>query len=215
MLTRHINVAESLLKSHGSRRKLRELAGKIEGALTELERASEEYKSFLELEGSQEHLELTEKAIERANLCLENIEISINEMESEPPSEASIIYAPSLQFKSTSGDSSPLRASENELRARVMDLQVEQAKREAQRRLEEERKRAEILEQERQLQDHRRIRELEYEVERLRLEAQLDIPDKNIRDPEHIENRLRDFEDSEIETVYRNIKPRYGKCWQC
>ena len=56
---RHINVAESLLKSHGSRRKLRKLAGKIQWALTELERASEEYESFLELEGLQEHLELT------------------------------------------------------------------------------------------------------------------------------------------------------------
>ena len=128
------------MKSHGSRRKLRELAGKIEGALTKLERASEEYESFLELEGLQEHLELTEKAIERANLCLENIEISINKRESEPPSEAGIIYAPSLQFKSTSGDSSLSRTSENERCAQVTDLQVEQAQREAQRRLEEERK---------------------------------------------------------------------------
>ena len=41
-----------------------------------------------------------------------------------------------------------------------MDLQVEQAKREAQRRLEKDRKRAENLEQERELQEHRRIREL-------------------------------------------------------
>lgn len=89
-----------------------------------------------------------------------------------------------------------------------MDLQIEQAKKEAQRRLEEERKRAENLEQERQLQEHRRIRELEYEVERLRLEAQLVIPDKIKRDPEDIENRLRDFEDVEIETVYRDIKPK-------
>ena len=143
-----LTFVESLLKSHGSRRKLRELAGKIEGALTEPERASEEYESFFELEGLQEHLELTEKAIEIANLCLENIEILINERESEPSSEAGIIYAPSLQFKSTSGDSSPSRASENERRVRVMDIQVEQAKREAQHRQEEERKRAEILEQE-------------------------------------------------------------------
>ena len=207
-LTRHINVAESLLKSHGSRRKLRELAGKIEEALRELERASEEYESFLELEGLQEHLELTEKAIERANLLLESIEISINERESEPPTEAGSKYAPSLPFESISGHSSPSRASESKRRARVMDLQVEQAKREAQRRLEEERKRAENLEQERQLQEHRHIRELEYEVERLRLEAQLDIPDKIKRDPEDIENRLRDFEDAEVETVYRDIKPK-------
>jgi len=53
---------------------------------------------------------------------------------------------------------------------------VEQAKREAQRRLEEERKRAENLEQERQLQEHRNIRELEYEAGRLRLEAH--VPNK-------------------------------------
>ena len=150
------------MKSCGSRRKLRELAGKIEEALRELERASEEYESFLELEGLQKHLELTEKATERANLCLENIEISLNERENEPPSEAGSEYARSLQFESASGQSPPSRASENERRTRVMDLQIEQAKKEAQRRLEEERKRAENLEQERQLQEHRRIRELEY-----------------------------------------------------
>jgi len=62
-LTRHINVAENLLKSHGSRRKLRELAAKIEKALKELERASEEYESFLELEGLQEHLTLNRPSL--------------------------------------------------------------------------------------------------------------------------------------------------------
>ena len=86
-LTRHINVAERLLKSYGCKRKLREQAGKIEGALTELERPSKENESCLELEGLQEHLELTEKAIERANLCLENIEIS----------EAGIIYPEDIE----------------------------------------------------------------------------------------------------------------------
>ena len=170
-LTRHINVAENLLKSRGSRRKQRGLAAKIEEALKELEQASEEYESFLELEGLQEHLMLTENAVQRANLCLESIEISINERESELPSEAGSEYVPSLRFESASGHGAPSRASESERRARVMDLQVEQAKREAQRRLEEERKRAENLEQERQLQEHRRIRELEYEAEKLRLEA--------------------------------------------
>jgi len=133
-VTRHINVAQNLLKSHGSRRKLRELVGKIEEALKELERASEEYESRLELEGLQEHLTLTENAIERANLCLESIEISTNERENEPPSEAGSEYAPSLRFESASGHGAPARASESERRAHVMDLQVEQAKREAQRR---------------------------------------------------------------------------------
>ena len=207
-LTRHINVAENLLNLRGSRRKLRELAAKIEGALKELERTSEEYESFLEFEGSQEHLTLTENPIERANLCLENIEIWINERKSEPPSEARSEYAPSLRFESASGHGLLSRASESERRARVMDLQVEQAKRKAQRRLEEQRKRAENLEQERQLQEHRRVRELEYEAEKLRLEAQLDIPTKGKGDPEDIEYRLRDFEDAEDETVYCEIKPK-------
>ena len=76
----------------------------------------------------QEHLTLTENAIERANLCLENTEISINERESEPPSEARSEYAPSLRFESASGYGLLSRASESERRARVMDLQVEQAK---------------------------------------------------------------------------------------
>jgi len=157
-LTRHINVAENLLKSRGSRRK-----------------------------------------------------ISVNERESELPSEAGSEYAPSLQFESASGHGSPSRVSESERRARVMDLQVEQAKREAQRRLEEERKRVENLEQERQLREHRRIRELEYEAEKLRLEAQLDIPTKGKGDQEDIESRLRDFEDAEDETVYCDIKLKISK----
>ena len=45
----------------------------------------------------------------------------------------------------------------------------------------------------------------------MRLEAQLDIPDKNKRDTEDIENRLRDFEDAEVETVYRDIKPKINE----
>ena len=89
-----------------------------------------------------------------------------------------------------------------------MNLQVEQAKREAQRRLEEECKRAENLEQERQLQGNRCIRELEYVAEKLRLEAQLDIPTKGKGDSEDTESRLRDFEDVEDETFYRDIKPQ-------
>ena len=46
-LTRHINVAENLLKSSGSRRKLGELAAKIEEALKEVELASEGYELLL------------------------------------------------------------------------------------------------------------------------------------------------------------------------
>ena len=92
-----------------------------------------------------------------------------------------------------------------------MDLQVEQAKREAHCRLEKEPKRAENLEQERQLQEHRRIRELEYEAEKLRLEAQLDIPTKGKGDPVGIESRFHDFEDAEEKTVYHDIKPQISE----
>ena len=40
------------------------------------------------------------------------------------------------------------------------------------------------------VQEQGRIRELEYEAEKLQLEAQLDIPTKGKGDPEDIENRL-------------------------
>ena len=92
-----------------------------------------------------------------------------------------------------------------------MDLQVEQAKREAQRRLEEERKRAENFEQARQWKEHRRIREHEYDAEKLQLEAQLNIPTKDKGDAEDIESCLRDFEDAEDKTVYRDIKPQISE----
>ena len=56
-VTRHINVAENLLKNRGSRRKLRELCDKIDEALKELESASEDYESLLEPEELQGHLD--------------------------------------------------------------------------------------------------------------------------------------------------------------
>ena len=148
-LTRRLNIAESLLKLRGNRRKLRELTSKIEDALRELEQASEEYETFLELEGLQEHLKRTEYAAERANSCLENIEIALSERENEPPSEAGSEYGPTIPFEMASGHSSSLRTSEVERRARVISLKVEQVKREAQRQPEEERKRAKIQEEER------------------------------------------------------------------
>ena len=49
MLTRHINIAENLLKLRGRRRKLRERAVKIEETLKELRQASEEYNHFWNL----------------------------------------------------------------------------------------------------------------------------------------------------------------------
>ena len=165
----------------------------------------------MELEGLREHLTSTENAIGRANQCLESIEISINERENEPPSQAGSEYAPSLPFESVSGHSAPSHGGETERRARVMGLQIEQAKREAQRRLEEERKRAENLEQERQVQEHRCIRELEYEVERLRLEALLDIHNNGKGGSADVESRLRDFEDIKVETVYCEIKPKISE----
>ena len=51
-------------------------------------------------------------------------------------------------------------------------------------------------EEERRLSESRRIRELEYEAERLRLEARLEEEEEQ-RDPESLANRLRDFEGEE------------------
>ena len=133
-VTKHINVVENLLKSHGSRRKLCELAEKI-------------FKDYIIISNKQ--------VIEGVNRCIENIAISINERVNKPPSDAGSDYTSSLPFESTSGQSKLLGMSESERRARVMDLQVEKAKREAQLQLEGERKRAENLELERQLQEHR------------------------------------------------------------
>ena len=45
----------------------------------------------------------------------------------------------------------------------------------------------------------------------MRLEAQFDIPIKGKGDPEDIENHLRDFEDTEDETVYCDIKPKLSE----
>ena len=45
----------------------------------------------------------------------------------------------------------------------------------------------------------------------MRLEAQLDIPTKGKGDLEDIESGLRDFEDAEEETVYRDIKPQISE----
>ena len=137
----------------------------------------------------QEHLTLTENAAERANLCLEIIEISTKKRLVVQRLVVNMCPRTDLS-QSASGHGAPSRASESERRARVMDLQVEQARREAQRRLEGERKRAENLEQERQLQEHRRIRELEYEAEKLRLEDHLDIRTEGKGDPDGIESRL-------------------------
>jgi len=55
---------------------------------------------------------------------------------------------PTIPFETSSGNSSSSRASEIERRAQVDSLKVEQAKREAKCRQEEERTRAEIQEEE-------------------------------------------------------------------
>ena len=76
-----------------------------------------------------------------------------------------------------------------------------QTKREAEARESEERRLAEEdlhrREEECRLSELRRIRELEYEAEQLRLQARLEEEDEN-RDPESLANRLRDFEGDEM-----------------
>ena len=62
------------------------------------QQASAEYRSFLELKELLKHLKLSEKAIEMANVCLENIEIVINKRVKAMFSEPCCDYAPLLEF---------------------------------------------------------------------------------------------------------------------
>ena len=101
-----------------------------------------------------------------------NIEIAHNEKENDL-SDVGSEYATTIPFETSSDHSLSSPGSEIERRVRVVSLKVEEPKKEAKRRQEEERKRAEIQEEERQKKERRHIRELEYEEERLRLEAQL------------------------------------------
>ena len=78
MVREHININLYLQKWHGSGENCLSLMEKIEAMLKDLEQASAEQKSFLELKGLQRYLKLTEKAIEMANVWLKNIEIMIN-----------------------------------------------------------------------------------------------------------------------------------------
>ena len=70
-----------------------------------------------------------------------------------------------------------------------------QARKEAEARVIEERR---LAEEERRLNESRWLRELEYEGERLRLQARLEEEEEQ-RDPESLANRLRDFESDEKE----------------
>lgn len=93
-----------------------------------------------------------------------------------------------------------LRSKSSDLikRARLAELKVIQAQKEAKQRAEEEQKQAEeelrLIQEKRRREEQRRIRELEYEVERIRLEAKIELEEET-KDPESLSNRLRDFDD--------------------
>ena len=93
-----------------------------------------------------------------------------------------------------------LRSKSSDLikRARLAELKVMQAQKEAKQRAEEEQKQAEeelrFIQDKRRREEQRRIRELEYEVERIRLEAKIELEEET-KDPESLSNRLRDFDD--------------------
>ncbi|KAK3726367.1 hypothetical protein QZH41_006069 [Actinostola sp. cb2023] len=207
-----LNVATKLLDARGSRRKLREFVGKIENAFKELESACEEYQSFLDQEELEGNLTLINELSNDVDRCLERIELQLSEREREPPSESgSEVVAPSIKFQGSvprSNKSSSSSLSATKQQARVAQLKLEQAKKEVQQRAAEEQQlfeeRLKIQAREHALAEKRRIRELEYEAEKLRLETQLD----GEYHPENLENRLRDFSDSDSETEYREIKER-------
>ncbi|KAK3747981.1 hypothetical protein QZH41_019783, partial [Actinostola sp. cb2023] len=142
----------------------------------------------------------------------ERIELQLSEREREPPSESgSEVVAPSIKFQGSvprSNKSSSSSLSATKQQARVAQLKLEQANKEVQQRAAEEQQlfeeRLKMQAREHALAEKRRIRELEYEAEKLRLQTQLD----GEYHPENLENRLRDFSDSDSETEYREIKER-------
>ena len=69
-------------------------------------------------------MKLTEKPIEMANVCLENIKIMINKRVEELLLEPHCDFLPLLEFESASCDSSFLHTSENEKYPCVMGLEV-------------------------------------------------------------------------------------------
>ena len=106
--------------------------------------------------------------------------------------------------------SSRSRSSELLRKACLTELKIEQACREAKQHTEEERKQAEeefrIKEKKRLQEEQRKIRDLEYEAVRLRLEAKLEFEEER-DDPESLANRLRDFDDVKEEELLLPEKP--------
>ena len=105
-----------------------------------------------------------------------------------------------LSSHTNRGSGSSSKSGETHRHLRLHELKLSQAKREADARESERGRLAEKdirgREEERRLSELRRIRELEYEAERLRLKARLEKEEEQ-RDPESLANRLRDVEGDE------------------
>ena len=105
-----------------------------------------------------------------------------------------------LSSHTNRGSGSSSKSGETRRHLRLHELKLFQAKREADARESERGRLAEKdirgREEERRLSELRRIRELEYEAERLRLKARLEKEEEQ-RDPESLANRLRDVEGDE------------------
>ena len=110
------------------------------------------------------------------------------------------LHQNSLLIRTVRVGRDPLLSQVKRRQLRLHELKLLQAKREADARVSEQRRLAEEdlcrREGERRLSELRRIRELEYEAERLRLQARLEEEEEQ-RDPESLANRLRDFEGDE------------------
>ena len=103
-------------------------------------------------------------------------------------------------YSNSHSRSSSIKSSETRTQLCLHELKLAQARKEAEARVLEERRLAEEelrrREEERRLNESRQLRELEYEGERLRLQARLEEEEEQ-RDPESLVNRLRDFEGDE------------------
>lgn len=200
-LSRQLLRANNLLQSQGSRQRLSDIMAKLEISLKDFEEINDKYGSFLDGEDFKQSLQLSEEFNQEVNACLEKIEVQLSEGQQEPPTPTGSL----LSLRSSSCASS--RSSEASKKARLAELKLIQARKEAEkrraeekkksedeaRRLEEERKRQE---EDRRCEEERDIRKLEYEAETSRLAAQL-AREEERRDTDSLENRLRDFNDAD------------------
>ena len=187
VLTRHLNIANSLLGKNSSKSKLSEISRKIENSLELLEKPNESYESFLDEKEALENGLLMNEVFKKANECIERIALELVQRCNENPSESGSLSSSATTRSSKSSNVSA--ASKANKKAKLIMLEIQQRKQDAELAAEKRKNEERLV----QLSEQRKIKELEYQAERLKVETEFELE----RDPENIINCLKDFDDGE------------------